>query len=144
MAAQIFQHTHRVTYSEVTVGNHIYYARYLNLLEEARGEFFRSLGITFAQWQERDLIFPVIECRLRYKGPARYDDILTIETWLTVAEKVRLTFAHRIVNQNGTELLLGETQHVCASLAERPKRLPEELIPLLQPYLKAEAASASV
>jgi acyl-CoA thioester hydrolase len=139
MAGQIFRHTHRVTYAECTVGNHIYYARYLDLLEAARGEFFRSLGTTLVQWQERGLIFPVIECHLRYKSPARYDDVLTIETWLTLAEKVRLNFANRIVNQVGALILEAETCHVCTALNEKPKRLPEDLIGLLQPYLPAAA-----
>ena len=69
MATAPFRHQHRVTYADCTVGNHIYYGRYLNLLEVARGEFFRHLGTTFLQWQERDVIFPVLECRLRYKAP---------------------------------------------------------------------------
>jgi acyl-CoA thioester hydrolase len=137
MAVQIFRYTHRVTYAECTVGNHVYYARYLDLLEAARGEFLRSLGVTFGQWQERDVIFPVIECRLCYKAPARYDDVLTIETWLTAAGKVRLHFAHRIVNQSGRVILEAETQHVCTSLAEKPKRLPEELAAQLAPFVRA-------
>jgi hypothetical protein len=36
MGDQTFRHTHRVTYAECTVGNHIYYARYLDLLEAAK------------------------------------------------------------------------------------------------------------
>src|SRR5581483_1046504 len=77
--AAVFRHAHRVTYAECTLGNHVYYSRYLDLLEAARGEFFRQLGATFQQWQEQDAIFPVVECRLRYKSPARYDDVLSIE-----------------------------------------------------------------
>src|SRR5882724_12051566 len=99
MSALVFRHTHRVTYAECTVGDHIYYARYLDLLEAARGEFFRQLGVTFLEWQVRDTTFPVIECRLRYKSPARYDDVLAIEVWPTLAEKVRLNFSYRILNQ---------------------------------------------
>ena len=143
MTAQIFRHTHRVTYAECTVGNHIYYARYLDLLEAARGEFFRSLAAPLALWQERDVIFPVIECRLRYKSPARYDDVLTIETWLTTAEKVRLNFAYRILNQGEVVILEAEIHHVCASLTEKPKRLPEELRALLQPFVRAAARGAT-
>ncbi|EEF57182.1 hypothetical protein Cflav_PD0189, partial [Pedosphaera parvula Ellin514] len=41
MAGQLYRHSYRVTYADCTVGNHIYYSRYLNLLEAARGEFFR-------------------------------------------------------------------------------------------------------
>lgn len=84
--AEPFRHPHRVSYAECTVGNHIYHARYLDLLEAARGEFLRALGPTVLELQERDCIFPVIEARLRYKAPARYDDLLTIEAWVTAVE----------------------------------------------------------
>ena len=137
MSVRAFQHKHRVTYSDCTLGNHIYYARYLDLLEAARGEFVRQLGVTFIELQERDTIVPVIECRLRYKSPARYDDLLTIEVWPTLAEKVRLNFAYRIVNQNNLLILEGETFHVCTGLNEKMKRLPEELAEKLRFYLRA-------
>jgi acyl-CoA thioester hydrolase len=140
VAANVFRHQHRVTYAECTVGNHIYYARHLDLLEAARGEFLRHLDATFRQWQERDAIFPVIECRLRYKSPARHDDMLTVETWLTAAEKVRLNFACRIVNQSGVLILEAETRHVCTRLDEKLKRLPEELAALLQPCLHSPSS----
>ena len=127
MSAEVFVHHHRVTYAECTLGNHIYHARYLDILEAARSELFRQLGFTFLQWQERDLIFPIIELRLRYKAPARYDDFLTVESCIAFAEGVRLNFSYRIVNQNNVLILEGETFHVCAGIDERPKRLPEQL-----------------
>lgn len=136
MAGQLYRHSYRVTYADCTVGNHIYYSRYLNLLEAARGEFFRHLGMPFSQLQDQDTIFPVIECRLRYKAPARYDDLLTIELWLTAAERIRLNFGYCILNQNGTPLVEAETQHVCTSLGDKPKRLPDQLSTLLQPFLR--------
>jgi acyl-CoA thioester hydrolase len=135
--ANPFRHPYRVTYAECTVGNHIYHSRYLDLLEAARGEFIRSLGGTVLQLQESNLIFPVIEARLHYKFPARYDDLLAIEVWVTAVEKVRLNFGHRILNQNGKLILEAETFHVCTGLDEKPKRLPEELAEKLKPYLNA-------
>jgi acyl-CoA thioester hydrolase len=86
-------------------------------------------------WQQQGTIFPVAECRLRYKAPARYDDLLTIEVWLTSLEKVRINFRYRILNEAQTEILEASTFHVCTSLDEKPKRLPPELSNLLQPYL---------
>lgn len=136
MAGQIYRHTHRVTYADCTVGNHIYYARYLDLFEAARGEFFRHLGMPFSQLQEQDTIFPVIECRLRYKSPARYDDQLAIELWLTAAEKVRLNFGYRILNQSGILLVEAESQHACTDLHDKLKRLPDQLTSQLQPFLR--------
>jgi len=126
---------HRVTYAECTIGNHIYYARYLDLLEAARGEFFRHLGITFQRLQESDTVFPVIEARLRYKGAARYDDVLRIEVGLTGLERVRLNFAYRILNEEQKLLVEGNTLHACTSTTEKLKRLPDELVAKLLPYV---------
>ena len=139
--AGLYRHQHRVSYAECTVGNHIYYARYLDLLEEARGEFFRNLGVTFLQWQEREVIFPVIEARLNYKAPARYDDVLAIAVSVSSAERVRLNFAYQIENQAGVRILEAGTWHVCTGLNDKPRRLPEELVAALQPFLQATEPS---
>lgn len=136
MSPSVFTHRHRVTYSECTVGDHIYYSRYLDLLEEARGEFFRHLGTPFRHWQEQGVIFPVVECRLQYKAPARYDELLAIELWPTSLEKIRLNFGARILKESGQLVLEAETFHVCASLEGKPRRLPDDLVDLLKPLLQ--------
>jgi acyl-CoA thioester hydrolase len=135
--AELFRHPHRVTYADCTLGDHLYHSRYLDLLEAARGEFLRSLGQPVLNLQAADYIFPVIEARLRYKFPARYDDLLAIEVWLTLVQRVRLNFGHRIVNQDGKLILEAETFHACTSCGEKPKRLPEELVEKLKPYWDA-------
>ena len=136
--AETFIHHHRVSYAECTVGNHIYHSRYLDLLEAARGEFLRALGRTVLELQDADFIFPVIEARLRYKFPARYDDLLAIEVFPTLVERVRLNFGHCILNQDGKIILEAETFHCCTSREEKPKRLPPEMVEKLLPYLKTE------
>lgn len=134
----MFCHTHRVSYAECTVGDHIYHSRYLDLLEAARGEFIRSLGRTVLELQNADCIFPVIEARLRYKSPARYDDMLAIEVWPSLADRVRLNFGHRVLNQHGKLLLEAETYHCCTTRAEKPRRLPEDLAAALAPLIVLE------
>ena len=141
MSPNTFVHKHRVAYADCTVGNHIYYGRYLDLLERARGEFFRSLGTTFSTLQEQGEIFPVVEARLKYKAPARYDDVLNIEVWPTLAERVRLNFAYRITNQNGALILTGETLHVCTGLDDKPRRLNATLAAALAPFVRAAEAT---
>jgi acyl-CoA thioester hydrolase len=80
------------------------------------------------------MVFPVIECRLQYRGPARYDDALDVEISVLQAEGVRLGFAYRVFRTDGMVLVEAETRHVCTSLEERPKRLPESLRASLEPY----------
>ena len=130
----VFSWPHRVTYAECAPGDHVYYARYLEMLEAARGGFFRHLGATFRQWQEAHTLFPVIEVRLRYKAPARYDDLLSIELRVTAAAGARLNFGFSILNQDGLRVLEGETLHACTDLAGKPRRLPPDLLSRLRPF----------
>ena len=58
MSGQVFRFEHRVPYALCTLGNHVYYSRYLDILEEARGEFFRHLGQPLLAWQEATPSFP--------------------------------------------------------------------------------------
>jgi len=136
MSDTIFRYSQRVTYADCAPGNHVYYANYLLFLEAARGEFFRTIGITFLQLQNEGTVFPVVECRLRYKAPARYDEVIVVELWVTAAERVRLNFAYRILDAAGNLLVEAETQHVCTGLDEKAKRLPEELIARTRAYLR--------
>ena len=134
MSGQIFRHTHRVTYAECTCGNHVYYARYLDILEESRGEFFRFLGVPLSSWQTVGAVFPVVEARLQFKSPARYDDLLSVELWLTQLRGIRLAFGYRVMNQDARVIATGDTAHVCTTLTEKPKRIPGSLVTLLAPY----------
>ncbi len=142
MTAQLFCHQHRVTYAECTLGNHVYYSRPLELLEAARGEFFRYLGCPLLHWQSQDTIFPVVECRLRYLAPARYDDLLSVELRLTTLQRVRLAFAYVVRNQSNRVVLEAETHHVCTGLNEKPKRIPDELAARLKPCFEAAEGAA--
>jgi acyl-CoA thioester hydrolase len=133
-----FRYIYRVVYADCTLGNHIYYSRYLDILETARGEFFRHLDIPLLKLQAQDTLFPVVECHLRYKAPARYDDVLAIELWTTLVQGARLNFGFRILKDEKILILEGETFHVCAGLNEKPKRIPLELIEKLNNFLTTD------
>lgn len=140
MAVAPFRHPHRVTYGECTVGNHVYHARYLDLLAAARGAFLRALGTSFAGLQQQEIIFLVVECRLHYKSPARCDEVLAIEVWPSVIGRVRLNFGYRITDSAGRLILEAESGRACAGLNERPERLPEEQVARLSPWLSPAPA----
>lgn len=136
MEPKTFVHRHRVTYAECTLGDHVYYSRYLDLLEAARGEMFRSLGQPFRDWQAKGFTFPVMEVQLHYHRQARYDDELSIELWLSHLDRVRMHFGCAIRNAKPELILEGETHHVCASLEGKPRRLPVEFLEVLKPFVR--------
>jgi acyl-CoA thioester hydrolase len=140
MSAPPFEHSHRVTYADCTVGNHVYYARFLEILEAARGEFLRQVGCPLLDWQNDGFMFPVVEARLRYQALARYDEVLRVVVWVSTAEKVRLNFGYEILNPAGKVVLQAETHHVCMSRDEKLKRLPAALVAVVQPHLRAASA----
>lgn len=136
MPGEIFRHHQRVIYAQCTIGNHVYHSRYLDILEAARGEFMRALGWPLLRLQEENIIFPVIEARIKYKAPARYDDELVIELWIKTATRIRLTVAARIVSPAGKVYVEAETDHVSTSTDEKPKRMPQELLDACDRFLK--------
>ncbi|MEI6341847.1 MAG: thioesterase family protein [Verrucomicrobiota bacterium] len=126
-----FRHPHRVVYSECTLGNHIYYGRFLDLFEEARGEFLRSVGLPFLALQERGLLLPVLEADVRYAGPVRYDDLIHVEVTPTILGRLRLEFAYRVMGPADDVRVTGRTLHVATNLEDRPQRLPPDLVAAL-------------
>ena len=109
-----------------------------DLLEAARGEFFRYLGKSFLEYQEEGVIFPVSEVHLKYFAFAEYDDELRIECRLTAIRGARLGFGYRITKGEGVRILEGETLHGCVEASGRATRLPPALKERLQPYLDSE------
>jgi acyl-CoA thioester hydrolase len=128
-----FKHSHRVSYAECTLGNHIYYARYLDIIEESRGEFFRHIGEPLLKCQELEILFPVSEVQIKYKGAARYDDLLQITVKLLAVSRVRLQFQYEI-ERSHTLLVEAAVSHVCTDLNEKPKRMPVELAEALKRF----------
>jgi len=116
-----------VTYFECTVGDHVFHARYLYILDRARGEWFRHLGQPLLELQRQDAIFSVTECQLRYKAPARYDDQIVVEMRVTEVSRVRMTLGYRIVHADGRTLVEAEIVYACTTVEGRPRRLPPEL-----------------
>lgn len=135
MSPDFFRFEHRVTYAECTIGNHIYYARYLDILEAARGEFFRHLGQPLLKWQEAGVIFPVVENHIRFKAAARYDDPLIVEVRVIALARVKLGFGYFVRHADGRLLVESESLHACTSTNDRLQRIPIELAAALKPFL---------
>lgn len=122
-----FQYPHRVTYADCTVGNHVYYARFLDFMEAARGAFFRHLGYAFADLEQQGLGLPVRSCHLEYRAPAHYDDTLHIRTWVRELSRVKVGFGYHITRADGEVLVEAWTLHGCVDAQQRPHRIPEPL-----------------
>jgi acyl-CoA thioester hydrolase len=123
----------RVIYGDTDQMGVVYYANYLRFMEAGRNEFIRASGLRYRDFEERfSLRLPVADAAVSYKLPARYDDLVVVETSLAELKRASVRFAYRILR--GEELLAtGETVHACVDLDGRIRRLPAELVALLAP-----------
>ncbi len=128
-----FRAEQRVLYGDTDSMGVAYYANYLKWFEIGRTELFRRVGSTYRLWEERGCFLPVYEAYCRYRNPARYDDIIHIETTFSFAGRARLRFDYRLFHKdNGTLVAEGYTVHVCTDKDGKLVKPSAELKKLLQ------------
>ena len=127
----------RVRYAETDQMGYVYYGRYADYYEVGRTEMIRGLGITYRKFEELGIMMPVLEMKIRYYNPARYDDLLTIKTRVEELPIARIHFFCEIYNEQGDKLNSGEVSLVFTdSETRRPVRAPEELISAMQSHFE--------
>ncbi|HSN91934.1 MAG TPA: thioesterase family protein [Anaeromyxobacteraceae bacterium] len=118
----------RVIYGDTDQAGIVYYANYLRYFEAGRTEFIRAKGLRYRDFEERyGLLLPVAEAKVTYRAPARYDDLLTVETTLVEARRASARFEYRIV-RDGEVVAVGHTIHACVGSDGRVRRLPGDLL----------------
>ncbi|HEU5046888.1 MAG TPA: tol-pal system-associated acyl-CoA thioesterase [Rickettsiales bacterium] len=117
---------YRVYYEDTDTAGIVYYANYLKFAERARTEWLRELGFSQSKWlAESGIGFVVRHCEADFIAPARLDDMISIETHLQEASKVRMKM-RQIIKRN--EKTLADLTVTIACVKEgKPARLPPEL-----------------
>jgi len=123
----------RVTYGDTDAMGVVYYANYLRWFEVARTEMMRHLGIAYKIIEDEGVFLPVSEVFCKYHRPAKYDDILIIETRIDFLKKVSMQFSYRILRaEDGVELVTGSTLHGFVSRGGKIVRAPSSLAEILR------------
>jgi len=132
--------SYRVIYGDTDQMGVVYYANYLRWFERGRCELLRQLGVPYGTIEARGIHFPVVEAHCRYAKPARYDDVILIESCLESVSRAALIFRYRILREGESQPLAdGTTKHACVNDQGKILRIPLDLIRSLE---KAVATSA--
>jgi acyl-CoA thioester hydrolase len=123
---------YRVIYGDTDQMGVVYYANYLRFFEAGRNEYLRAHGARYRDVEaELQIHLPVVEAHVAYKLPARYDDLLAVETTLAKVGKASARFEYRVLRAE--ELLAtGHTVHACVDFQGKLQRLPAALAERLQ------------
>lgn len=115
----------RVYYEDTDLAGIVYYANYLKFIERGRSEYVRSLGIDQTRLKtDAGIVFAVRRVEADYLSPARFDDLLTVETRLDGVKGASLVMLQS-VSRDGTVLFQARVSLVCLTDAGRPARLPD-------------------
>lgn len=115
----------RVYWEDTDGGGVVYYANYLRFLERARTEWLRARGHDQSElMRDAGVLFVVVDVGIRYRKPARLDDVLAITCEPQIEGRTAVRFRQRVLR--GEELLVeADVRVACLDAATmRPRRLP--------------------
>ncbi len=132
--------TARVRYAETDQGGVVYHATYLYWFEIGRTELMRTTGFPYGEFErQRGLLLQVVEAHLDYRHPARYDDVVRIESWLTHFRRVQFTVNHRILrDSDGSMLAEGYIRLGCVDATGRVRAIPDDVRLALSKWVAVE------
>ncbi len=123
----------RVYYEDTDAGGVVYHSNYLKYFERGRTEYLRDLGISVGDMARRGYVFPVVHVEIDYRAPALHDDLLRVETEVLEVGRTSFTLGQQVVRAIDGKLLAdGKVKLVCVGPGMRAKRLPEEILQVLE------------
>jgi acyl-CoA thioester hydrolase len=122
----------RVYYEDTDAGGVVYHANYLRFLERARTEWFRAHGYLLSELAaDPGVLFVVAELNVRYKRPARLDDLLVTSCEAARDGAATVVFGQQIRRgrEDGELLLEATVRAACVDAGNfRPRRLPPRIL----------------
>ena len=118
----------RVRYAEVDRMGVLHHSRMFVLLEMARTEMLRRHGMNYRQMEDEGWFLVISKAACTFKSPARYDDVLLIETKVVRMTHTRIDHAYRVTRQSNGDLVAeAETTLACVDREGNIQRIPESL-----------------
>lgn len=105
----VASYSFRVRYAEVDSMKFVYYGNYAQYFELGRVELFRKIGISYNEIEKRGIWLPVSEFSVKYIKSARYDDLLTVKTYIRKIPGVRIIFDYELFNEKNELITTAST-----------------------------------
>jgi len=114
----------KVRFAETDAQGVAHNSVYLVWFEIARIDYLARFGGGYPELRAKGIEALTIESHVRYLGPARFDDRLTIRARCGELSGARFRFDYS-VERDGEAVADGWTRHACVDgVSHRPKRVP--------------------
>lgn len=88
---------------------HVNNAQYFTYLEDARTDFFEELGFSLEVLHQRKIQVYLTDVTMRYKHPAKLNDVLEVYGWFIEITNRKATWGHEIYETHSKKLILTGT-----------------------------------
>jgi acyl-CoA thioester hydrolase len=124
-----FRFEMRVYWEDTDAAGIVFYANYLKFFERGRSEWLRSLGFEQeALRSEAGIAFVVTETTVRYRRPARLDDVISVSVEVRHRGQASLEVAQQAWRAQDL-LAEGSIRIGCVDLGTfRPRRIPNDIL----------------
>jgi acyl-CoA thioester hydrolase len=120
-----------------------HHSNYLVWCEAGRVELMRALGTSYREVERDGAMLAVTAASLEFLAPARFDDLVRVETRVTAVGSRKVCFAYLLTNaESGERLAKAQTTLLCIDGTGKVTRLPQTLLETLERALTAEDDSA--
>lgn len=113
----------RVRYAETDRMGLLHHANYLVYFEQARTELLRDQGLTYKDMEDGGFFLVLTHIEVKYKSPARYDDVLSIKTAVSRTTAVRVEHTYH-VTCDGRPVAEGKSTLACVDREGKLQALP--------------------
>ncbi|WP_430973816.1 acyl-CoA thioesterase [Sunxiuqinia rutila] len=128
----------RVYYEDTDKMGVVYYGVYPRYYEIGRTELIRSLGISYKEIEETNILLPARSLTINYLKSAYYDDLLTIRTIIETIPKVKFPIKTEIYNQQNELINSGEVVLAFFDAnTNKPCRIPEKFRQAMELHFKS-------
>lgn len=123
----VVETTFHVRYAETDQMGIVHHASIVVWLEEGRSQWLRAMGSSYAQFEAEGHMLAVSELCVRYLKPARYDQRVTIRSWIKEMRSRQMQFDYEIVEAETRDLIAtGYSKHTCINRIGNVTKIPEK------------------
>ena len=104
----------------------VYHSNYFIWFEIGRTEFFKKMGISYIDLENKGYFLVVSEAHANYKAPVTYDDEIEIVTRLAELKNSSLVFNYE-ARRGGALMTSGVTKHAFVGKDGKIIRIPTSI-----------------
>ena len=126
----------RVRYADTDQMKFVYNGKYFEYFEVSRTEMLRENNLPYSLIESKGYQLPVLEAFAKYLTPAKYDDILIVESMVKENPTFKIHIDYKITRKETEELIAeGYTEHVfIKESTKKPTRPPQIFTAAMEPF----------